>query len=84
MVDYLRYKDIEMLGHQIGIDCHEFPLVNKDNDFIIKPGMTFAVEPKMWFDNEMYMRVEDIILITETGAEILTDFPRDLFEIELD
>ena len=46
--------------------------------------MTFAVEPKMWFDNEMYMRVEDIILITETGAEILTDFPRDLFEIELD
>lgn len=84
MADYLRYKDIEMLGHQIGIDCHEFPLVNKDNDFIIKPGMTFAVEPKMWFDNDMYMRVEDIILITETGAEILTEFPRDLFEIELD
>ncbi len=79
----LRYKDIQMLGHQIGIDCHEFPMVNKDTDFIIKPGMTFAVEPKMWFENEMYMRVEDIILITETGAEILTNFPRDLFEIEV-
>jgi len=83
MLDYLRYQDIQMLGHQIGIDCHEYPLVNKDNDFIIKPGMTFAVEPKMWFQDEMYMRVEDIILITETGAEILTRFPRDLFEIEL-
>ena len=82
-IENLRYRDVQMLGHQIGIDCHEFPLVNKDNDFIIKPGMTFAVEPKMWFENEMYMRVEDIVLITETGAEILTNFPRDLFEIEL-
>ncbi|MDD5791071.1 MAG: Xaa-Pro peptidase family protein [Erysipelotrichaceae bacterium] len=84
MGDYLRYQDIEMLGHQIGIDCHEFPMVNKDHDFIIKPGMTFAVEPKMWFDNEMYMRVEDIVLITEDGAEILTNFDRKLFEIELE
>lgn len=83
MLDYLRFKDIQMLGHQIGIDCHEFPMVNKDSDFIIKPGMTFAVEPKMWFKDEMYMRVEDIILITENGAEILTKFPRDLFEIEV-
>lgn len=83
MLDYLRYKDVQMLGHQIGIDCHEFPMVNKDFDFVIKPGMTFAVEPKMWFPNEMYMRVEDIVLITEDGAEILTKFPRDLFEIEV-
>ena len=82
-IENLRYRDIEMLGHQIGIDCHEFPMVNKDYDFILKPGMTFAVEPKMWFENEMYMRVEDIVLITETGAEILTNFLRDLFEIEL-
>ncbi len=83
MLDYLRYKDEQMLGHQIGIDCHEFPMVNKDFDFVIKPGMTFAVEPKMWFKNEMYMRVEDIVLITEDGAEFLTNFPRDLFEIEV-
>jgi len=79
----LRFQDIEMLGHQIGIDCHEFPMVNKDYDFIIKPGMVFASEPKMWFVNEMYMRVEDIILVTENGAELLTNFPRDLFEIKL-
>ncbi len=82
MLDYLRYRNEQMLGHQIGIDCHEFPMVNKDNDFIIKPGMTFAVEPKMWFKDEMYMRVEDIVLITENGAEFLTKFPRDLFEVE--
>ena len=76
----LRYQKEEMLGHQIGIDCHEYPMVNKDYDFILRPGMVFASEPKMWFQGEMYMRVEDIILVTETGAEFLTNFPRDLFE----
>ncbi|MBQ8995100.1 MAG: aminopeptidase P family protein [Oscillospiraceae bacterium] len=76
----LRFQKEQMLGHQIGIDCHEFPMVNKDYDFILKPGMVFAAEPKMWFKGEMYMRVEDMILVTETGAEFLTNFPRDLFE----
>lgn len=37
----------------------------------------------MFFKNEGYMRVEDMILVTEDGAEFLTNFPRDLFEIEL-
>ncbi|MBQ4253625.1 MAG: M24 family metallopeptidase, partial [Erysipelotrichaceae bacterium] len=77
----LRFPDSEMLGHQIGIDCHEFPMVNKKYDFIMKPGMVFASEPKMWFENEMYMRVEDMILVTENGAESLSKFDRNLFEI---
>ena len=76
----LRYQQEEMLGHQIGIDCHEFPMVNKDYDFVLKPGMVFASEPKMWFQGEMYMRVEDMILVTDNRAEFLTNFPRDLFE----
>ena len=79
--DVLRFKEMQMLGHQIGIDCHEFPMVNKASDFVMKPGMVFASEPKMWIQDEMYMRVEDIILVTEDGAEFLTNFPRDMFEI---
>ena len=77
----LRFPESEMLGHQIGIDCHEFPMVNKKYDFIMKRGMVFASEPKMWFENEMYMRVEDMILVTENGAESLSKFDRNLFEI---
>jgi len=56
-------------------------MVNKASDFVMKPGMVFASEPKMWIQDEMYMRVEDIILVTEDGAEFLTNFPRDMFEI---
>jgi Xaa-Pro dipeptidase len=79
--DYLRFQDIGMLGHQIGIDCHEHPMINRATDYILKPGMVFCSEPKMFFVDECYMRVEDMILVTETGAEFLTKFDRDLFEL---
>lgn len=77
----LRYKEEGMLGHQIGIDCHENPWLSRKEDAILRPGMIFCSEPKMMFEGECYMRVEDMILITETGAEFLTNFPRDLFEV---
>ena len=42
------------------------------SDLILQPGMIFCSEPKMFFKNEGYMRVEDMILVTEDGYEILT------------
>ena len=71
-----------MLVHQIGIDCHEFPMITPQYNEVLKPGMIFCSEPKMMFENECYMRVEDMILVTEDGAEFLTNFDRDLFEID--
>jgi Xaa-Pro aminopeptidase len=44
--------------------------------------MVFCSEPKMFFVDECYMRVEDMILVTETGAEFLTKFDRELFELK--
>lgn len=81
--DYLRFKREERggNGHHIGSDVHEVPFLTPDCDLILQPGMIFCSEPKMFFPNEGYMRVEDMILVTETGAESLTNFPRDLFEI---
>ena len=81
--DYLRFKREERggNGHHIGSDVHEVPFLTPDCDLILQPGKIFCSEPKMFFPNEGYMRVEDMILVTETGAESLTNFPRDLFEI---
>ena len=83
--DYLRFKREESAcgGHHIGIECHELPWMTYDSDLILQPGMIFCSEPKMFFKNEGYMRVEDMVLVTEDGAVSLTQFPRDLFEIEL-
>ncbi|MBR2739179.1 MAG: aminopeptidase P family protein [Oscillospiraceae bacterium] len=80
---YLRFKREERggNGHHIGIEVHEVPWLTSDSDLILQPGMIFCSEPKMFFPNEGYMRVEDMVLVTEDGAESLTQFPRDLFEI---
>ena len=78
--DYLRFRNTGGLGHQIGIDCHEHPMINYGVDEPLRPGMVFCSEPKMIFYGIMYMRVEDMILVTENGAESLSKFPRDLFE----
>ena len=82
--DYLRFKREEEggNGHHIGTETHEMPWLKNDVDLILEPGMIFCSEPKMFFKNEGYMRVEDMILVTEDGAEFLTNFPRDLFEID--
>lgn len=80
--EYLRFKDRGSLGHQIGIECHEFPMLNNSVDFVLQPGMVFCSEPKLWFPNEVYMRVEDMVLVTEDGARSLSQFDRELFEIK--
>ena len=40
-----------------------------------------ALEPKLWHDGEYYLRVEDIVLVGQDGAEILTSFDREVFEL---
>ena len=81
--EYLRFKREERggNGHNIGIETHENPWLRPGEETVLRPGMIFCSEPNMFFPNEGYMRVEDMVLVTETGAESLSVFPRDLFEI---
>jgi len=69
------------LGHQIGVDVHENPWIKPENDHTLKPGMVMALEPKVWLPGEYYLRVEDIVLVTEEGAESFTTFDRELFSL---
>lgn len=75
-----RLKD-GTLGHHIGVDLHENPWLRPGCDTVLQPGMVMALEPKAWLPGEYYLRVEDIVLITEDGAEFLTTFDRELFEL---
>jgi Xaa-Pro dipeptidase len=68
-----------VVGHQIGIEVHEDPWLNPENQHTLEPGMVMCFEPKLWRDGDFYLRVEDMVMITETGAESLTSFDRDLF-----
>jgi Xaa-Pro aminopeptidase len=69
------------LGHQIGVDLHENPWIKPETDTLLAPGMVMCIEPKVWSPGEYYLRVEDMVLITDDGAESLTGFDRDIFEL---
>ena len=68
-------------GHGLGLDVHEDPYIFAENDLLLKPGMTFTVEPGIYIANDFGVRIEDNIIITNDGAKSLTSFPRDLIQL---
>ncbi len=66
------------LGHGIGLAVHEDPFVNAENKGLVQEGMVFTVEPGVYIPDWGGVRIEDMILVTPQGAEILTHLPSDL------
>ncbi|MBI2221773.1 MAG: aminopeptidase P family protein [Acidobacteria bacterium] len=60
------------LGHGLGMDGHEWPYLVRGNTQPLQPGMTFSNEPGIYIRGEFGVRVEDDMVITETGAELFT------------
>lgn len=68
-------------GHGVGLDIHEEPYLTNENASKIEVGMTFTIEPGIYIPNKFGIRIEDTILVTYDGYDILTDFPKDLLII---
>lgn len=69
---------IHRTGHGIGIDVHEEPFIAEGNDLQLKEGMTFSVEPGIYLPERFGIRVEDIVVVTKTGAKRLNNCTHDL------
>ena len=66
-------------GHTIGIEEHEFGDVSSVNEDIIKVGQCFSIEPGIYLQEEgIGVRIEDLVLITEDGCEVLNRYPKEL------
>jgi Xaa-Pro dipeptidase len=74
------YQDliVHKTGHGLGMDVHEDPYVMRNNQEVLESGMVITIEPGLYKQSSLGVRIEDDVLITDTGCESLTSFSRDL------
>ncbi len=76
--DYFPHR----LGHGLGASVHEFPSITETNDMPLAENMVFTIEPGIYVPGVAGVRIEDDIVVTKDGYEILTEFPKELLVIE--
>ena len=69
---------VHRTGHGIGLSVHEEPYIVAGNDLPLRPGMAFSVEPGIYFPGKWGARIEDIVIVTEDGAEAVNNRPHEL------
>ncbi|MEP6758065.1 MAG: Xaa-Pro peptidase family protein [Actinomycetota bacterium] len=69
-------------GHGIGLEVHEPPYAAEGDTTILEPGMTFSVEPGIYLDGRLGVRIEDIVAVTADGLEELNRSPRNLVVVD--
>jgi Xaa-Pro aminopeptidase len=65
-------------GHGLGREVHEAPYIMRGNHTVLDAGTTFTNEPGLYQIGSFGVRIEDVVLVTETGSRSLTSFPSDL------
>lgn len=66
------------LGHSIGMSVHERGDVSATNHNLFEPGRCISCEPGIYLPGNFGVRIEDLVIITETGAEVINHYPKDL------
>jgi Xaa-Pro aminopeptidase len=90
LADKLGYKDsylgppglqTRFIGHGIGLELNELPFIAKGQSYPLEKGMTFALEPKIVFPGEGSVGIENTVVVTEKGYEILTPTSTKIFQV---
>ena len=90
MAEKLGYKDsylgppglqTRFIGHGIGLELNEPPFLATGQSYPLEEGMTFALEPKIVFPGEGAVGIENTVVVTANGYEILTPAEMEIFEV---
>jgi Xaa-Pro aminopeptidase len=73
---------IHRTGHGIGLEIHEEPYIVTGNLEPLRPGDAFSIEPGIYIPGQWGARIEDIVVCTEDGSEVLNRSSRDLISVE--
>ncbi|MEZ4633149.1 MAG: Xaa-Pro peptidase family protein [Deinococcales bacterium] len=68
---------VHRTGHGLGLEIHEPPYITSTSDLIIEAGMVFSVEPGIYLPGRFGVRLEEIVIVRQTGPEILSDLSRE-------
>ncbi len=69
------------IAHGIGLELNELPFIAQGQSYRLEEGMTFAVEPKIVFPGEGSAGIENTVVVTENGCEILTPISENIFQV---
>jgi Xaa-Pro aminopeptidase len=69
---------VHSTGHGLGLEIHEQPRIGKRDETILRAGMVITVEPGAYIEGACGVRIEDTVLVTHTGCEILTPTSKEL------
>ena len=72
---------IHRTGHGLGLEVHEPPYLSGTSEEVLEPGMIVTVEPGIYLRDRFGLRLENDVLVTESGAEVLTHAPEELREL---
>jgi Xaa-Pro aminopeptidase len=66
------------LGHGVGLAVHEGPRLSKQGETALASGMVVTVEPGVYVPGAVGVRIEDLVIVTDDGAEVVSSLPKDL------
>ena len=66
------------LGHGVGLDVHEGPRLSKQGDAALAAGMVVTIEPGVYVPGAIGVRIEDLVIVTDDGGEVVSSLPKDL------
>lgn len=70
------------LGHGVGLEIHEGPRVSQRSDAVLEAGNVITIEPGVYVPDEFGVRIEDLVVVTQAGCEVLTSISKELMVTE--